>query len=427
MERVNLAVERAGALGCQAEAQIALGVGLCVRMRMGEVELVEHQRETRCTVTVYRGRRRGVATSSDVRVEAIVEAVEAAERLAKYAAEDACAGLADAELMPGVLPKLDIEYPWSVDAREAMRLVEEMESCAMVDGIVNSDGSQLNTFRGELAYGNTHGFMGHWTQSRHSMDCAVIAGEGEMQQGSWYDCKRDPADLDTPGMIGRRAAERALARVHPRAVPTCQVPVLFEAPAAGALFSCLVRALLGTNLYRKSSFLVDCLEQPLFPERICIREEPLLAKGMGTAPFDEEGVATRPRDIVAEGRLASYLLDSYAARKLGMQSTGNAGGIHNLVVQPDGASELLQTMGRGLLVTELMGFGTNLVTGSYSQGATGFWVEDGAVQYPVKGVTIAGELPQMFQGVVGIGDDVDSRGNIRTGSVLIGDMTVAGS
>ena len=436
LERVAQALEQAQKLGCgEAEARISSGAGLCVRLRMGEVESVEHQRETRCKVTVYQGRRKGMATTSDIRPQAVDQAVQAAAMLARHAAVDDCAGLADAVLMPRTtLPDLGLEHGWDLDARRAIELAGEIESCALESNarIINSEGSQVQTLHSELAYGNTHGFTGRWAHSRHGMECSVIAGgeNGEMQQAGWYEHVRDPADLSTPRALGTRAAARAVARLGARPVKTCRAAVLFEAPAATQLFTNLVRALLGTNLYRRSSFLAGCLHQQLFPERVCIREEPLLQKGMGSAPFDEEGVATRTKEVIADGCLASYLLDSYAARKLGLASTANAGGVYNLTVQPDAGrpscEDLVRDMGEGLLVTDLMGFGTNLVTGSYSQGAAGFWVAGGAIRHPVREVTIAGDLRQMFQELGAIGGDLDVRGKIRTGSVLVGGMTIAG-
>lgn len=437
LDRVDLALQRARALGCdQAEARLSSETGLCVRLRMGEVESVQHRRETRCKVTVYRGRCRGTAVTSDIRPAAVSDVVEAAAGLARHAAEDDFAGLADAALLPaGALPDLDLEHVWTLDTRRAIGLAEEIEGHALESDprIVNSEGSQVDTLHGELAYGNTHGFAGRWAYSCHGMDCTVIAGDerGEMQQGGWYERTRDPADLPAPRALGSRAASRALARLGARPVKTCRVPVLFEAPAATALFRCLAQSLLGTNLYRRSSFLAGQLGRALFPERIRIREEPLLPKGMGSAPFDEEGVATRPKDVVTDGRLANYLLDSYAARRLGLESTGNAGGVYNLTVQPDAGrpsrEDLVGQMGEGMLVTELMGFGTNLVTGSYSQGAAGFWVSGGEVRYPVREVTIAGDLRQMFRELGAVGGDVDARGDIHSGSVLVGGMTVAGT
>lgn len=436
LERVALALERAQALGCsQADVRISSGAGLCVRLHMGEVESVEHQRETRCTVTVYRGLRKGTAATSDIRPEAVSQAVVAAADLARYAAEDDCTGLADPALMPQAeLPVLDLRHSWDLDPQQGIELAAQIEDSARKSDacIVNSEGSQVDTFHGEFTYGNTHGFMGSWAYSRHGMDCSVIAGRnGEMQQGGWYECARDPADLPTPRELGACAAARAVARLGARPVRTCKAAVLLEAPAAVQLFSCLVRSLLGTNLYRRSSFLAGCLHQQLFPERVSIHEEPLLRKGMGSAPFDEEGVATCEKEVIADGRLASYLLDSYSARRLGLQSTGNAGGVHNLTVRPDvglpSLEDLVREMGRGLLVTDLMGFGTNLVTGSYSQGAAGFWVEDGEIRHPIREATIAGELRQMFRELVAIGGDVDARGTIHTGSVLIGEMTIAGA
>jgi len=414
-----------------AEAGVNAESGLSVTVRLGEVETVEHNRDKGLGVTVYFGQRKGSASTSDFSPEAIRETVGAACAIAKYTAEDPCAGLADAELMAADIPDLDLHYPWDLSAERAIALAEECESAARaVDKrITNSEGATVSSHAGYRVYGNSHGFTGAYPSSRHSVSCAVIADDGQgMQRDYWYTVARDSGDLENVRGVGRRAGERAVKRLGGRRLPTQQAPVLFVAEVAGGLFGNFIRAVRGESLYRKASFLLDQLGQPIFPSFIRIHEQPHLKKALGSSPFDGEGVATRARDLISAGVLQGYVLDSYSARKLGMQTTGNAGGVHNLTIDPgpDDFAALLKEMGTGLLVTEMMGMGVNIVTGDYSRGAAGFWVENGTVQFPVEEITVAGNLREMFKGIVAVGNDVDTRGNTRTGSVLIERMTIAG-
>lgn len=422
-------VTRQGATS--AEAAASTSSGLSVSVRLGEVETIEHVRDKGLGVNAYFGHKKGAASTTDFAPAAIKETVRAACDIARYTAEDPCAGLADAELMAREIPELDLFHPWELDPDAAIRLALESEDAARgFDArITNSEGASLDRYRQSHVYGNSHGFIGGYSATRHSISCAVIAQSGSgMQRDYWYTVARDPVDLEDAGAVGRKAAERTLRRLDGRQVPTCSVPVLFSADIASGLFGNFIAAISGGNLYRNASFLVDHLGRQIFPEHIRIHEQPHLPKAMGSAPFDNEGVATRRRDIVTEGVLQGYVLSSYSARKLGTQTTGNAGGVHNLTIEPGARSfeELVRLMDRGLLVTELMGMGVNIVTGDYSRGASGFWVEGGEIRHPVQEITIAGNLRDMFQGIREVGTDVDARGNVRTGSVLIERMTIAG-
>ncbi len=406
-----------------AEAGVNAENGLSVTVRLGEVETVEHNRDKGLGVTVYFGQRKGSASTSDFSREAIGETVAAAS---------AIAGLADAERMAGHIPDLDLCHPWALAAERAIELATECEAAARtVDKrITNSEGATVSSHSGRRVYGNSHGFLGAYPSSRHSVSCAVIADDGNgMQRDYWYTVARDSADLEAVRSVGQRAGERTVRRLGGQRLSTRQAPVLFVAEIAGSLFGNFVRAVRGESLYRKSSFLLDQLGETIFPDFIHIHEQPHLKKALGSAPFDSEGVATQARDLVTAGVLQSYVLDSYAARKLGMETTGNAGGVHNLTIDSGGLdfAGLLKEMGTGLLVTEMMGMGVNIVTGDYSRGAAGFWVENGTLQYPVEEITIAGNLRDMFKGVVAVGNDVETRGNTRSGSVLIERMTIAGT
>ena len=415
-----------------AEAGVNAESGLSVTVRLGEVETVEHNRDKGLGVTVYFGQRKGSASTSDFSREAIRETVGAACAIAKYTAEDPCAGLADAELMATEIPDLDLHYPWDLPAERAIALAEECEAAARaVDKrITNSEGATVSSHAGHRVYGNSHGFMGAYPSSRHSVSCAVIADDGRgMQRDYWYTVARDKRDLEDARDVGRRAGERAVKRLGGQRLSTRQAPVLFVAEVAGGLFGNFIRAVRGESLYRKASFLLDQIGEAIFPSFMRIHEQPHLKKALGSSPFDGEGVATRARDLISAGVLQGYVLDSYSARKLGMQTTGNSGGVHNLTVDPGpyDFAALLKEMGTGLLVTEMMGMGVNIVTGDYSRGAVGFWVENGALQYPVEEITIAGNMREMFKGIVAVGTDIDTRGNTRTGSVLIERMTIAGT
>ena len=408
-----------------AEAGVSFNSGLSVTVRMGEVETIEHTRDQGLGVTVYFGHRKGTASTSDLSPAAITDTVRAACNIARYTNEDPCAGLADAERMAGEIPDLDLYHPWAESAEQAIEIGLECEDAARAldPRINNSEGATLNSHDGLQVYGNSHGFIGGYPSSRHGLSCALVGEqEGAMQRDYWYSSARAAGDLQAAAEVGRTAAERTLARLGARRLSTREAPVIFQAEMATGLLRNLVGAI------RRSSFLLDQLGEQIFPGFVRIHENPLLPRGLASAPFDSEGVATAPKELVRDGVLQSYLLGSYSARKLGLQSTGNAGGVRNLAIDSgdldlDG---LLQQMGSGLLVTELMGHGLNMVTGDYSRGASGFWVEEGEIQYPVEEITIAGNLRDMFAGLVAVGNDVDRRGSIRSGSWLLGPMTIAG-
>ncbi len=430
VEQIIDEARRQGASAC--EVAVSLEQGLTTSVRQGEVETVEFNRDQGYGITLYLGQRKGSASTSASGTEAIRETVAAALAIAQHASEDDCAGLADAALMARELPDLDLYHPWSIEPEQAIELALQCEAAAFAHDprIRNADGSSLSSHQGCRVYGNSHGFIGGYTSSRHSLSCVMIAEQaGQMQRDYWYDVNRRAERLESPELIGRRAAERAVRRLGARSVPTCEVPVLFAAELAGGLFGHLLAAISGGNLYRRSSFLVDALGQTLFPEWMTIDERPRLPGGLASAAFDGDGLATYDKAFIEQGRLVSYVLGTYSGRKLGMPSTANAGGVHNLFVShgTDDQAALLRQMGRGLLVTELMGQGVNLVTGDYSRGAAGFWVENGEIQFPVEEVTIAGNLRDMFRQIVAVGADLEWRGNVRSGSLLIERMTVAGS
>jgi len=415
-----------------SEAAISIESGLSVIVRMGSVETIEHNRDKGLGVTVYFGHRKGTASTSDFSPAAIKQAVQAACTIARYTAEDDCAGLADANMMAMNIPDLDLCYPWQLDAETAITLAEECEAHARATDqrITNSEGATVASHQGFRVYGNSHGFCGGYATTRHSVSCAVIAQDDNgMQRDYWYSVARDRNELESPAAIGRRAAQRSVKRLGGRRLVTQQAPVIFAADIAGSLLSHFIRAISGGSLYRHASFLEGQIGKQSFPGFVHIYENPHLKKALGSAPFDSEGVATRERDLVSNGIIESYVLDSYAARKLGMETTGNAGGVHNLLIDAGGynLTALLREMGKGLLVTELMGMGVNTVTGDYSRGAAGYWIEHGEIAYPVEEITIAGNLRDMFMHIQAIGNDIDLRGNIRTGSILIDGITIAGT
>lgn len=416
----------------QAEADVSIVKGLSVTVRMGDVETVEFNQDRGLGVTVYFGKCRGSASTSDFSLNAVRETVAAACGIAKFTAEDDCSGLADAERMAYQYPDLDLSHPWRVNAEQAIDIALAAEAAARAADvrITNSDGASVSTHDSFRVYGNSHGFVGSYPTSRHSISCTVIAQDGgSMQRDHWYSSSRLATELLAPEAIGKRAAERAVRRLNGRQLSTRKTPVLFAQELCGGLINHLISAIRGESLYRKSSFLVDALGKTLFPSFVRIDEQPHLRRAVGSAPFDAEGVLTRAHPIVEDGVLCSYVLDTYAARKLGMTTTGNAGGVHNLIVSTgdQDVASLLKTMGTGLYVTELMGQGVNKVTGDYSRGASGFWVENGVIQYPVEEITIAGKLQDMFRGIVAIGNDIEPHRNIQIGSVLIERMTVAGA
>ena len=414
-----------------AETEISEGSGLSVTVRHGEVETIEHNRDKGVGVTVYLGQKRGHASTSDFSLGALERCVEKALSIARFTAEDDCAGLAEVELLAHRVPDLDLYHPWAVDVERATVLARDCEAAALrVDArIHNSEGASLSTQVSQFIYANTQGFSGGYASTRQSLSCAVIAEEdGAMQRDYWYTTARAEADLDTPESVGLRAGSRTVRRLNARKLSTRQCPVLFEAPVATGLIASFVSAISGGHLYRRSSFLLDSLGQQLFPSFFQMIENPFLPRGLASAPFDSEGVVTREREVVRDGVIQGYFLGSYSARKLGLKTTGNAGGNHNLIVPSTGEdfAGLVAKMGRGLLVTELLGQGLNMVTGDYSRGAAGFWVENGEIAYPVEEITIAGNMRDMLGGIVAIGDDVETRGSRRVGSILIGNMTLAG-
>ena len=415
-----------------ADAEVSEGFGQTVTVRQREVETIEYNRDKGIGVTVYIGKQRGHASSSDLSPQALRDTVEAALAIARYTATDDCAGLADPERLAREFPDLDLIHPWDMPVERAIEMAQACEAAgfAVAKKVSNSEGATVSTQQSHFIYGNTNGFLAGYPSSRHSIWCALIAGKGDgMQRDDWYETVRDPADLPAPEFIGRKAGERAIARLKARKVPTEQVPVLYESGVAASLMGHFVSAVSGGSLYRKSSFLLDSLGKPVFSPIVQMTDLPLIPKGLASGAFDEEGVATQARDIVKDGVVQGYFLASYSARKLGMQTTGNAGGNHNLRMKDTGEdfAALLKKMGRGLLVTELMGQGVNPVTGDYSRGAAGFWVENGAIAYPVQEITIAGNLKTMFKNIVAIGNDVSRRSSRQCGSVLVEGMTLAGT
>ncbi|MBN8715546.1 MAG: metalloprotease PmbA [Thermomonas sp.] len=425
-------LERARAAGAdQCEVTCNEDAGLAVNVRMGEVETVESTRDRRIGVTVYFGRRKGSASTADLREDSLAATVAQACAIARHTEEDPHAGLADAALMATTLREFDTWHPVAFDADRAIARALECEAAGRaVDArIGNSDGASVNMNASLGVYANSHGFLGSERRTSYSAGCALIAGEGErMQRDGWYSVALAQGDLETPDAIGRKAAQRALARLDPRPLATGQVPVLFSAEMARSLIASFVNAISGSALYRRASFLPDSAGTRVFPDWFAIEENPFLPRGFRSAAFDAEGVATRRSLLVEHGIVQRYVLGSYAARKLGLQTTANAGGVHNLDVRANAGDldALLRGMGRGLLVTGLMGQGVNAITGDYSRGAAGFWVENGEIAHPVDGITIAGNLKDMFAAIEAVGSDVDARSHVRTGSILVGRMTVAG-
>lgn len=419
-----------GATAC--EVDVSEGFGQSVSVRRDEVDTIEYNRDKGVGVTIYDGQKRGYASTSDFSKDALKATVDAAVSIARFTAPDPAAGLPDEALLAKSFPDFDLYHPWKLSTEEAIELARRSERAAFAVSpeIRNSDGASVSMQEAHFISANSLGFMGGYASSRHYLSCSVIAGEGDdMQRDDWYTTKRDPAELADADEIGTFAARRALARLGARQIPTCEVPVLFEAPLAAGLIGAFVHAVSGGALYRKSSFLLDSLGKAVFRPHIQICERPHLAKAFASSPFDDDGVATQDREVIIDGVLQGYFLSTYSARKLGMQTTGNAGGSHNLLVKPgqydlDG---LIKQMDRGLLVTELLGHGVNYVTGDYSRGAAGFWVENGKIQYPVHEITIAGNLKDMLMGIQEIGSDVLVRGSKHCGSILVDRMTVAGA
>ena len=439
-QMVDDALAQARKLGASdAGAEVSEGVGLSVSVRLGELENVERNRDKSLGVGVYIGQRRGSASTSDFSATAIAQTVRAAYDIARFTAEDPVAGLPDAADQASAAEAardLDLFHPWLIDAEQAAELARRCEAAALATDrrVANSEGAGVSAQQSHFWAGNSRGFRGGYASSRHHISVSPIAGRGRnMQRDAWYTSMRDAAELAAPEAVGRYAAERALSRLKSRRVPTAEVPVLFESTVAAGLLGAYVQATSGGSLYRKASFLLDSLGQPVWPANIDIREQPHLAKGKGSAPFDDEGVRTQARSIVDGGVVQTYFLSSYSARKLGLRTTGHAGGSHNLALSSrltapgDTLAAMIAKLGRGLFVTELMGQGVNPVTGDYSRGAAGFWVEGGSIAYPVEEVTIAGNLREMLRSVVAVGADVYTLGSKTIGSVLVERMKLAGS
>jgi PmbA protein len=422
---------RQGASQCEADANVSQGLGVTVRL--GEVDTIEYQRDRGLGVTVYFGKRKGSASTADLSRQAVRQTVEKACAIARYTAEDPYAGLIEPEALARDIPDLDLDHPWALTPEQAIEIAQRCEAAGReVDSrITNSEGSSLSTNRHSGVYGNSLGFLAGVSSTSHSVSCSLIAQQGEeMQRDYWYTTARDPADLEAADAIGRIAGQRAVARLGSRKLSTRKAPVAFSPDMARGLIKHFAAAIRGAAQYRKASFLLDAAGKQIFPSFLQIHERPHIPKGLASNPFDDEGAATKDRDLIRDGVLDGYVLGSYSARRLGLKTTGNAGGVHNLIVATPGKAldtqSFLTRMNNGLLVTELMGQGVNGVTGDYSRGASGFWVENGVITYPVHEITIAGNLKQMYLDIVGVGSDVDARGTIRTGSVLIGEMTIAG-
>ena len=418
-------------------AEISEGQGLSVTVRKGEVETIEQSVDKQVGVSVYLGQRRGNASTSDFSPDSLRLTVEAAFHIAQHTAEDDCAGLAQADLLEQNPQDLDLFHPWDLDTKEAIQIARKAEKAAFaVDkAIQNSDGASVSAHQAHFMLGTSNGFMGGYPYSRHFISCAPIASSAKnsssMQRDDWYSTSRIASELANPALIGRYAAERALAKLHAKSLTTRRCPVIFEAPIAVGLIGSLVQASSGGALYRRSSFLLDSLGKQVMPKHIDLFELPHLKRMSGSAPFDEEGVRTQARSVISKGELQGYFLSTYSARKLGMQTTGNAGGAHHLKLHSmhtpsGGLPGLLKEMGTGLLVTELMGQGVNYVTGDYSRGAFGYWVENGIIQHPVEEITIAGNLKEMLLDIQAVGDDTIIRGTKETGSILLGSMTIGG-
>ena len=417
----------------QAEADVSLQKGLTTTVRLGEVEAVEYQRDRGMGITVYFGKRKGSASTADLSPRAVSETVEKACDIARYTAEDECAGLADPEELARDIPDLDLDHPWEISPEQAVECARICEAAGRVvdSRITNSEGATVASHRGVRVYGNSHGFLAGYPSTSHSVSCVLLAQAGEdMQRDYWYSSARDASELEPSETIGRKAGVRAVARLGARKIATQKARVLYAPEVARGLVGHLLGAVRGSSQYRKSTFLLGAAGQQVLPSFIELIERPHIPKGLGSSPFDGEGVATRDRQLVLDGVLQGYVLGSYSARKLGLKTTGNAGGTHNLLVESSqgglGVQALMRELGTGLLVTELMGQGVNGVTGDYSRGASGYWVENGAVAYPVHEITIAGNLRDMYRNIAALGDDVDLRGSVRVGSILISEMTIAG-
>lgn len=416
----------------EAEAGLSVSQGLSVSARMRSVETIEHQQDNGLGISVYIGQHKGSASTSNLDPEAIRKTVEAACDIARFTSDDPCTGLADLELLATSYNNLDLYHPWDVSPEKVVELVLECENAALDfdPRIVNSDGASVDIQSGVSVYGNSHGFLQAESRTRHSISCSVVGESGgAMQRDYWYAISRNPDRLGSARAVGLKAAERTVKRLDARKLKTQQAPVLFVPELASGLIGHLTSAISGSAQYRKASFLLDAVGEKIFPEFVQLIEYPFETQAIGSANYDSEGVGLAQSQLVADGRLQNYLLDSYSARKLGLKSNGHGSGVHNLTLGTTGKSftECIKIMQRGFIVTELMGHGVNTVTGDYSRGAAGFWVDNGELQFPVEEITIAANLRDMFNGIVEIGDDIDMRGNIRSGSVLLENMTIAGA
>lgn len=425
-------LEEAKKLGATAvEVNVSSGEGLSVDVRMSEVETLEYNRDQGLGLTVYFGQKKGHASTADLSAKAIKDTVEAACRIAKYTSEDEYSGLADADLMATKFPDLDLYHPWDISADQAIELALNCENAAREYSplISNADGTAVSTYRGMSLYANSHGFSGFNRGSSHSISCSMVAQEGDsMQRDYWFTSSRLPEQLEDPEFVGKEASKRTVKRLHARPIETTSAPVLFVPQIARSLIGHFTSAISGGSQYRKASFLLDAVGEKIFPDFVHLYEQPFIPQAMGSANFDNEGVALQEKDLLKNGIIESYILSSYSARKLGLKTTGNAGGTHNLTLKDTGQDfdELLRMLGTGFLVSGLIGNSVNGITGDYSRGASGFWVEEGEIQFPIEEVTIAGNLKEMYQGIVAIGNDVDYRGNMRTGSILLDEMKIAG-
>ena len=432
-DAVSFAIETAQKAGATAEVGVTKVSGLSVSTRLQEIENVEFTNDGALGISVYLGQQKGNASTSDLSEEAIKNTVEAALAIAKYTSPDDCTGLADKELMAFEAPDLALYHGASVDVEQATKLALEAENAALEydDKIVNSNGASFNSHTGVRVYGNTHGMLQSYLSSRYSLSCSVIGGELDQLENDYeYTVSREFDALSSADWVGQNCAKKVIARLNPQKLTTREVPVIFLNDVATGLISHLTGAISGGSLYRKSSFLLDHLGKQVLPDWFQISERPHLLRRLASTPFDSEGVRTQNLEIIQDGVLQTYLLTSYSGRKMGMQSTGHAGGIHNWLVKPTltgGLTALLRQMGTGLLVTEVMGQGVNIVTGDYSRGAAGFWVENGEIQYPVAEITIAGQLQDMLKNIVAVADDVEHRSNIQTGSILLDKMKISGN
>ena len=414
-----------------AEVAIDIEHGLSVTARLGDVEILERHNGRRLSIAIYVDNKKGASSTTDFELPSVRNAVTAARNIAKFTEQDECAGLADPDKIATEVVDLELDCPWQLTPDEAVEIAIECEGKARESKeISNSEGASVVTGRDTYIYGNSHGFVGSYVSTRHSLSCTVIAEQdGAMQRDYWYTTSRNPARLQSAVEVGEKAAQRTISRLGARKITTQTTPVIFEAGMARSLLSHFVSAISGGALYRKASFLLEHLNKKVFSDLVTLTEDPHIKGGLASSAFDLEGVATRPRTLVADGVLQGYVLSSYSARKLGMQTTGNAGGIHNLSLRPGQQTldELMRSMQRGLLVTELIGHGVNSVTGDYSRGAVGYWIENGEIQFPVEEITVAGNLKDIFQKIIAIGSDTDTRSRIITPSVLIDEMMVAGS